>query len=216
MLHSFCALICHQLPEKTFSDRGHFMYLCSRCTGIYSGLLLGFAYQAMAGRDRSEFPRPGIFLTGLGFILLTLVHIVLSPFLPGLDNNQLRFLTGLLCGGSISVFLFPVCNYFLREKSVNKPVIEGWRDYAVLLLILAAFFALHFVPYPPVFYLINYASVAGVIVTYITMNALLASLALDWKRRRKKFGSIALLCLTALVFLSIEIILFRHNPLRIR
>ena len=35
---------CHQLPERSFSFRGHQLPLCARCTGILAGYIIGIIY----------------------------------------------------------------------------------------------------------------------------------------------------------------------------
>ena len=39
------SLVCHQAPYRTIQIGGKFLPLCSRCTGIYLGFLLGILYQ---------------------------------------------------------------------------------------------------------------------------------------------------------------------------
>lgn len=214
-IHKFFILICRSFPARTFLLCNQHMFLCARCTGIYLGFFTGLIYQIVIGKRRSDLPLGNILLTSLGIILLMIVQIIVVPrYFPELDNNHLRFLTGLFCGGSVSILLFPIFNYFVLKKNINKSVIDNWRDYALLLLILTALFALHFVPYSLIFYLLSYTSVAGVIITYIIINILLASLAINWKEKKKNFNSILFLCLTAFLFVSIEIILLCLNPLR--
>ncbi|MBW2454531.1 MAG: DUF2085 domain-containing protein [Deltaproteobacteria bacterium] len=35
------AILCHQLPERGLSIHGHDMVVCSRCAGIFAGLVVG-------------------------------------------------------------------------------------------------------------------------------------------------------------------------------
>lgn len=50
-LYSFFSKVCHQFPSRSFTVAGHVLPVCARCTGIYSGFLIGALACAATGRD---------------------------------------------------------------------------------------------------------------------------------------------------------------------
>src|SRR5688572_13028305 len=40
-LYKFFSFICHQIPDRTFHIGEHPLAVCSRCFGVYFGLLMG-------------------------------------------------------------------------------------------------------------------------------------------------------------------------------
>lgn len=191
------------------------MPLCSRCTGIYAGFLVGLIYQIILGKKKSGFPPLSIFLFSIFFILLMAFQVIASPHIYWLGNNQIRFIAGLLCGGSISIFFFPVFNYFFFKESFDKPVVKNWKEYLLLLAVLGIIFLIHFIKILFTFYFLSYASVIGVIAIYLMMNTFLASVILGWKRKKKDCKLIISLILLVILLFFGEIMLFKHNPLKL-
>lgn len=215
-LYKIDFLICHHIRAKTFSLGSQYMPLCAECTGIYSGFLIGMVYQSFTSRKHSRFPPNSVLFTNLGLIFLMIVQAIAAPaYFPVSDTDLFRFLTGLLCGGSVSVLLFPIFNCFIFEKNIDKPAVNNWRNFSLLILILIVFFAMPFIRSPFVFYFLSYVSTSGVVVIYIIINLLLASFVISWKERKKNFISAFLLSFFALCFLLIEIILLKYNPLKL-
>src|SRR5688572_13565054 len=40
-IYTFFSYICHQMPERSLHLAGHSMAVCSRCFGVYAGLMAG-------------------------------------------------------------------------------------------------------------------------------------------------------------------------------
>ncbi|MDZ7771356.1 MAG: DUF2085 domain-containing protein [Balneolaceae bacterium] len=51
--HTMFELLCHQIPDRSFWLGGQPMAVCSRCMGVYGGMLAGVLIVPMAG---SVFP----------------------------------------------------------------------------------------------------------------------------------------------------------------
>jgi len=91
--------ICHRIPDRTFSIKGHYFPVCSRCTGIYIG---AFSYFIIAYLTPIKY-------TATLIITATLITIptILDGFtqLLGLreSNNLIRFLTGLPAGIGLGI-----------------------------------------------------------------------------------------------------------------
>lgn len=57
VLYAIGALICHQIPERSFYLHGFQLPVCARCLGLYAGATIGCLAAAIAGHPGSA--RPG-------------------------------------------------------------------------------------------------------------------------------------------------------------
>lgn len=89
------SIICHGEDEKCFTVFGRKMLICSRCLGVYLGMIFGVLLGFFMGLDID------------GGVLFLLTIIVLIPFvLDGLlqelefleSTNPRRFITGISVG----------------------------------------------------------------------------------------------------------------------
>ena len=99
---SWMKYVCHQRPERCFWIAGKPMVICSRCFGVYLGLLIGFILP-VAFR---EILHLDIEIT-FGILIFSIIPMALDGFsqLIGLrtSNNKARFITGLLAGISLGI-----------------------------------------------------------------------------------------------------------------
>lgn len=100
--------ICHRLPDRTFSIKGHYFPVCSRCTGFYIGAFSYFFYVYF-------------YYVQYTTTLILLAALMLSPaFINGTtqlvgnreSNNVLRFATGLLGGLGLAI-IFKAIKWFI-------------------------------------------------------------------------------------------------------
>lgn len=104
--------ICHQMPTRCIWIFGSNMALCSRCFGIYLGLLLIGIFFGFKGMKKIYW-KSAIFL-------------VFPVFIDGvtqfkgirISNNYSRFMTGFLSGTGSGMILFPV--YFVLASWIMK------------------------------------------------------------------------------------------------
>lgn len=104
-IYKFFSVLCHQIPERSFHVENHAFAVCTRCFGIYFGLLAGFiAYPFIRPIEEIE-PLPRIWL----FLSLVPMGIDWSlGFFEIWENTALsRFLTGLILGVTCALFLIP-------------------------------------------------------------------------------------------------------------
>lgn len=215
LLIQIASLVCHQLPSKAFNLNELTMPLCSRCTGIYVGFLIALIFQLILGsQKRDKFPSLGVSLFNIFFILLMPIQALSSQSLPWLNNNHLRFLTGLLFGGSINILFLPVFNYFFFQRCIDKQTVRDWEKYLFLLVIYAIIFSIHFIDVSFIFYFIGYASVIGLIAVYLMINTFLSTFIIGWKKRKENFRTVLLLIFLVILFFFGEIMLFSHNPVK--
>jgi uncharacterized membrane protein len=97
--------LCHQIPERSFHIFDHPFAVCSRCTGIYAGLTLGFLiYPVFRSLKKAESPARFWLLlapvpTGIDFMLNYM----------GLwaNTHYSRLLTGAILGLGCAFFIVP-------------------------------------------------------------------------------------------------------------
>lgn len=117
-LYGFFSLICHQISERSFHVAGEPFGVCSRCFGVYFGLLFGYAiYPLWRNIDDIE-PLPRIWL----FLSLIPITIDWSLTIFGFwENTQVsRFVTGLILGLACATFIVPAVVEISRNLSRRR------------------------------------------------------------------------------------------------
>jgi uncharacterized membrane protein len=117
-LYTFFSYLCHQIPQRTFHLSGEPLAVCTRCFGVYLGIVLGFAvYPLWRDTDHSE-PPPRLWL------FLSLVPIGIDWSLTVLDvweNTSIsRALTGLILGVVCATFILPALVEVFRNLGRNS------------------------------------------------------------------------------------------------
>jgi uncharacterized membrane protein len=111
--YRFFSFICHQIPERSFHILEHQLAVCSRCFGVYFGLLTGLvAYPLIRGVDDIE-PLPRIWL----FASMVPIAIDWSLGVFGIweNNHASRFITGLILGFTCAVYIVPALVEIVRN-----------------------------------------------------------------------------------------------------
>lgn len=111
LMKAFSA-VCHQLPERTLSIAGVPLAVCSRCVGIYTGLVAGTAFFPLLRRGDAWASR----WTGLA--LLVAIGIPGGDWLAGLaglweSGHAVRLATGSVFG--------VIAGYFLARAAAALP-----------------------------------------------------------------------------------------------
>lgn len=121
-IYTFFSFLCHQMPERSFHIENHAFAVCSRCFGVYFGLLFGFIiYPFFRSLDEIE-PLPRIWL----FLAIIPLAIDWSlGFFEIWENTHLsRFLTGLILGTACGIFIVPaiveIARLLRRSPHISK------------------------------------------------------------------------------------------------
>lgn len=117
-IYTFFGYICHQIPERSFHLFGYQFAVCSRCFGVYAGLLLGIlTYRLWRPVDSVE-PLPRIWL----FLSMVPIGIDWSLGVFGIWENThfTRFVTGLILGVACAVFIVPALVEIVRNFSRTR------------------------------------------------------------------------------------------------
>lgn len=110
------AAVCHQIPTRSFYLWGYPLAVCARCSGIYSGMLLGLVvYPVVRALARVDLPPRR-------YLIAALVPMGID-FL--LDNNHLsRFITGAVAGAGLAFYLLPATISITLELTRKRRVRE--------------------------------------------------------------------------------------------
>ena len=97
--------LCHQLPSRSFYIAEHPFAVCSRCTGIYTGFLLGVILYPLFKSFRSTEtpPRKWLFLAALPLA----IDFCLEFFGVWRNTHSSRFFTGALLGMVVVFYVLP-------------------------------------------------------------------------------------------------------------
>ena len=141
--------VCHRIDLRSFHLGERTLPLCSRCTGMYLGSTLAFAYLWLRGRGRAgEFPHRGL-LVVLGMLGAAFAvdgvnsYLAFFPGGPPLyaPSNTLRLLTGMGLGLAMGSLVLPGFNQAVwktwrKERSLESPLDLGLLVVAALGVVL--------------------------------------------------------------------------------
>ena len=117
-IYTFFGFLCHQMPERSFYLVEHSFAVCSRCFGVYFGLLFGFVLYPLIRRIENVEPFPRIWL------FLALLPMALDwslGFFEIWENTHFsRFSTGLILGTVCAVFIIPALVEIFQLRLLRK------------------------------------------------------------------------------------------------
>ncbi len=125
-LYHFFGFICHQISARSFYIAGEQFGVCSRCFGVYFGLLFGFAIYPLWRNIEEIEPLPRFWL----FLSLIPISVDWSLTIFGIwENTHLsRFITGLILGVACATYIVPAIVEITRNLSLRKPARERERN----------------------------------------------------------------------------------------
>lgn len=112
------AVVCHQLPERSYFIFGHKLAVCSRCTGLYAGFALTLLlYPLLRPLGSVDWPPPV-------WLVLSAVPMAIDfalTFLGIWENTHTsRLLTGALLGGVSVLYVMPGLAELSSRKTRQK------------------------------------------------------------------------------------------------
>lgn len=167
--------ICHQLEERTISMGVLPLFVCARCSGIYIGYLIGLIFLLVWGNRRASLLPPKL------MTIVTILFIVFLAF-DGLSSyanlrqttNEIRLLSGLLCGIAIAVFLLAASNYVLFHKEKEEPILKSWWKFLALAVLGLDVFFIILTRSASLFLPVSIFAALGVIIIYSHVNLIFA------------------------------------------
>jgi uncharacterized membrane protein len=117
-IYTFFSFLCHQLDDRSFHVEGEKFAVCSRCFGVYFGIVLGFAAYPLWRRVENIDPLPKFWL--FAACVPAAVDWLLTIF--GVwDNTYLsRTVTGGLLGFACGTFIVPSIVEITRNFSLRR------------------------------------------------------------------------------------------------
>lgn len=138
-IYYFFSYLCHQISERSFHVYEHKLGVCTRCFGIYAGILLGVLLYPLLHRFENVEPpsRLWLFLSPLPMT----IDFSGQTFFGWWQNTHLsRGLTGAIFGVIIVFFIMPglveITGYFRSkpnpaiEPLINTPKQSAVSDYS--------------------------------------------------------------------------------------
>jgi uncharacterized membrane protein len=122
-IYAFFSYLCHQFPSRSLAILGESLAVCSRCTGVYAGLITGFlAYPLAFPIDSGQPPRRF-------WLFAALIPAAIDwslTFLGIWENTHLsRVSTGALLGITCSLYIVPALVEIARSVSRGQAEVEG-------------------------------------------------------------------------------------------
>jgi uncharacterized membrane protein len=100
--------LCHQIPERSFCWFGVHLPVCTRCTGILLGFVIGLVLPFFTGLQfRNRYA-----LGALALNATTMLH-------EALDHNWLRFVFGICLGATATLGWGNKIQHSLRPRSLR-------------------------------------------------------------------------------------------------
>ncbi len=117
-LYKFFGYICHQIPSRSFHLENHSFAVCSRCFGVYFGLLASLIIYPLFRSIETVEPLPRFWL----FLAMIPMAVDWSLGFFGIWENTLwsRFMTGLILGAACAVFIVPALVEIVRLFSMKR------------------------------------------------------------------------------------------------
>jgi len=99
------AMLCHQLPDRSYFIDGHKFAVCTRCTGLYAGFAVTMLlYPLISSLKRTSTPpRSWILLAAIPLV----VDFSITFFGFWENTHTSRMLTGALLGGAAVFYVMP-------------------------------------------------------------------------------------------------------------
>ncbi len=168
--HAVGYAVCHQINERSFQIFGQSMPLCARCSGMFTGAMLGLVYQIAQGR-KGKMP-PLWVMVLLGLMALAWVLDGTNSFtmlIPGIGSvyetrNWTRLVTGTGMGLALSAILLPSFVQTVFVHWEEESALGNWKQVLGLLAGAAILDVLILEEIPWILYPIALISSAGVLV----------------------------------------------------
>lgn len=130
--------VCHRIADRSFFIGDRALPLCSRCSGMYLGALVGFLFQFRLGR-RAGLPSRRVQAVLAVFLLAFALdginsYLTFFPQIPNLypPQNDLRLLTGILVGIGMAALLLPTFHQVVWKNYDDRPAVGSFRQLGIL------------------------------------------------------------------------------------
>jgi uncharacterized membrane protein len=109
LLHWLGGTVCHQAAVRSLGDGMLCTALCSRCTGVYSGILLVLLWHTLTVRALPRrLPPPAVLLLVALAAIAVISDVILTTLALAPAIPWVRVLTGTLSGSALALVCLPV------------------------------------------------------------------------------------------------------------
>ncbi|PJF44958.1 MAG: hypothetical protein CUN55_01255 [Phototrophicales bacterium] len=208
--------ICHRIEERSFTTYGdRQLPMCARCSGIYTGVMVGFISIAAVGRLRaSRLPTLKVGMVMLLFLIVFGVDGLNSYFhlFPNFEgglyepNNTLRVSTGFFVGLSMIHGLLPFWNASVWHPKVLdlRRAVNNLREFAMYIGVAIIVLLLILLNSPFIMLIVGFMSTIGVL---LVLTLAMSSMFMNILRLDGSYTHWSQLWLPMLVGLTAAIIL---------
>ena len=125
-MYAVGALICHQLPERSFHIAGSQLPVCARCVGIYAGGAVAALWAWLAPSAARKLT-PAITLRALvaAAALPTLITVLGEWSGTWHPSNIARALAGAPLGGAVAVVITAAAATLNYDRCVRRPPVRS-------------------------------------------------------------------------------------------
>ncbi len=114
------AMVCHQLPDRSYFIDDHKLAVCARCTGLYAGFAITLLLYPLIGSLRRTETPPRSWLILAAIPLLIDFSVTFFGFWE--NTHTSRMLTGALLGGATVFYVLPgIIELSLRRMRTPPP-----------------------------------------------------------------------------------------------
>lgn len=173
--------VCHRLDERSFHyHNGVELPLCSRCSGMYLGAMVGLVFQTIFSRGKGGMPTKKVIfvlaLLGIAFavdgvnsylyLMKSMSRTGLFDSLPNLyvPNNTLRLLTGSGAGLGLAAAIFPAFTQTIWRDWDPAPALGSLKPVGILIALMLGLDLLVLTDLDVVLYPVAIISAGGVLV----------------------------------------------------
>jgi len=203
--------VCHQLPSRSLNIGNLYLPVCARCTGIYIGFLVSAVILFLMFRKKeNDLPPAYITIILFLFILSTVINGVLSYFTPLSTSNNVRLVTGFLCGSSIMAIIYPIFTFQYYEESKDKRIFSRPIKFIIYLAILMIFIVVILARISFLGHFLYYLTAFSIIFTFYFVNLLIIFLIPPFSQRARNLLSkyLVLPSVISISLLTLELFLF--------
>ncbi len=126
------------MPEKTLWIGGNALLWDARCAGIYIGFGIGTIYHLLYCRKVQALPPLNIIIFSALMLTALPLDVLTVTFHWREASNDFRFMTGLLWGSAVCVFLYPAFLVLTGKKIPARSALPALRNALLYYLSAAA------------------------------------------------------------------------------
>ncbi|MDD5622703.1 MAG: DUF2085 domain-containing protein [Actinomycetota bacterium] len=182
--------VCHQLSSRSLIIGKIVMPVCARCSGIYAGFIItAIILLVMYRKKENGLPPLYVIVILALFFLSALIDGIASNFGIYETNNNLRFITGFLCGSSIMIILYPIFTFQYYRQSKTKRIFNSPCQFIIYILIITVFILVTLIRFDFMGSFYYYFVIFSILFTFYFINMVLVLLVPPFSQKADRLAS---------------------------